>query len=102
MIPRLNNHQPVVKSFHRDSTDEPVQNGLAVTPSQMLELSQRGIPVAPNNLGLGYQEGVSDLDFEPPLNYRRGIDIGDLYEAREDIKSKIRKAVNDKSNLVSE
>lgn len=99
MIPRLNNHKPHVVNCRRFDDEEIVQNGLAVTPSQMLELAQKGVPISPNNLGLGFEEGVSDLDFEPPLNYRRGVDLGDLFEAREDVKSKVKKAVSNPSNF---
>lgn len=73
-------------------TDRPVQSGLGVTPSQMLELTKRGVPISPANLGLTYQEGVSRLDFTPPLEYQRGIDIGALWEARQDSREKFRKA----------
>lgn len=71
--------------------EEPiVQNGLAVTPSQMLEMTERGIPITPQNLGLIYDEGVSKLDFEPPMEFRRGVDICDMWEHRENMKSKVR------------
>ena len=69
--------------------DTPVQNGLAVTPSQMLEMTNQGIPITPSNLGLTYQEGVGKLDFEPPMEYRRGVDITDMWEHREDFKGKM-------------
>lgn len=91
MIPRLNKNKVVARHFCRHSDEQVVQNGLAVTPSQMMELASQGIPISPNNLGLGFEEGVSDLDFTPPLQYQRGIDIGDLYEAREDSKAKIKR-----------
>lgn len=69
--------------------DKPVQNGLAVTPSQMLDMTNRGIPVAASNLGLAYDEGYSDLDFTPPLQHQRGVDIADMWEKRQDLRSKI-------------
>lgn len=99
MIPRLNNHSVRVKHVKLENDETEVQSGLAVTPSQMLEMSQQGIPISPQNLGLGYEEGVSALDFEPPLQYKRGIDMNDLFEARENSKNKIKKAISDKSNF---
>lgn len=73
------------------TSEEPiVQNGLAVTPSEMLELTNRGVPISPNNLGVIYEEGSSNLDFEPPLEHQRGIDITDMWEHREDVKSKMK------------
>lgn len=74
------------------TNDEPeVQSGLAMTPAQMFDMALKGLPVTTHNLGVTYDEGYSKLDFEPPLEYRRGVDIGDLYEARMDAKSKMRK-----------
>lgn len=73
--------------------DEPVvQNGLAVTPAQMADLAAHGVPITPQNLGLGYQEGVSRLDYEPPLEYQRGIDMADLWDIRQNVKDKVRNA----------
>lgn len=79
-------HQCVL--VKRSPSDVPVQNGLALTPAQMSDLMQRGLPISSANLGLQYEEGVSHLDFEPPLEHRRGVDINDMYEAREDVRSR--------------
>ena len=73
------------------SPEEPiVQNGLAVTPSQMMELTNRGVPISPSNLGVIYDEGTSNLDFEPTMENLRGIDITDMWEHREDVKHKMK------------
>lgn len=56
----------------------------------MEQLTLQGIPVNNQNIGLGYEEGVSRLDFTPPLEYARGVDIADLWNARQDIKHKLR------------
>lgn len=58
-----------------------VQNGLAITPTDMYELQQKGIPISVPSLGELYDEGYSNLDFTPPLEYTRGVDLNDLYEA---------------------
>lgn len=71
--------------------DEPiVQNGLAVTPRDMLNMTLNGIPISPSNLGLQFDEGYSKLDFEPPLHTQRGVDISDMWEQREDFKGKLK------------
>lgn len=75
----------------RHDGEQEVQSGLALTPSQMMEMAQRGLPITTQNLGVTYDEGYSNLDFTPPLEHQRGIDIGDLYEARMDAKSKLRR-----------
>lgn len=80
-------------NYIRHGNDQPVQGGLCVTPAQMLEMTRRGIPITPQNLGLVYQEGVSKLDFEPPLEYQRGVDIGTMWEAKQDMRRKFRDAV---------
>lgn len=71
--------------------EEPiVQNGLAVTPAQMMELTNRGVPITPSNLGVIFDEGSSSLDFEPTMENLRGIDITDMWEHREDVKHKMK------------
>lgn len=82
----------IAKARFNFSTDRPVQSGLGVTPAKMLELTKAGVPISPANLGLTYQDGVNKLDFVPPLEYQRGIDIGQLWEARQDSRDKFRKA----------
>lgn len=81
-----------VTNARRKDYERVVQNGLAVTPSDMQVLAAKGIPVSPQNLGLGYQDGVSKLDFQPPIEYTRGVDINDLWEARQQVKDKVRRA----------
>lgn len=75
----------------RHDGEQSVENGLAMTPAQMYDMAKRGLPITTQNLGITYDEGVSSLDFTPPLEHRRGIDFGDLYEARHDAKAKLRK-----------
>lgn len=74
----------------RHDGETEVINGQAMTPSQMFDMAQKGLPITTQNLGVTYDEGYSNLDFNPPLEYRRGVDIGDLYEARMDAKVKLR------------
>lgn len=74
----------------RRSDEMIVQNGLAVTPSEMQELVNNGIPVSPANLGLSYENGVLNNDFTPSLDNMRGVDISDLWEAQLDVKDKLR------------
>lgn len=76
----------------RHEFEEDVQNGLSVTPQRMLELTNKGIPISSQLNALVFDEGVSALDFEPPLECTRGVDLADLWEARENLKVKVRKA----------
>lgn len=89
-------HRQQVTRFSRPrrrDDEEIVQSGLAVTPSMMLEMAEHNIPIAAQNLGLTYDEGVSKLDFDVPLEYQRGIDISDAWEERERIKGKFREGL---------
>lgn len=81
--------KPQLKNCKVSELDKPVQNGLAVTPAQMLEMTNNGIPITPANLGLQYEEGVSKLDFEPPLEYQRGVDMTDMWNHRQNMKKKL-------------
>lgn len=85
------NRRPVFAHCVRRPDEMEVQSGLAMTPSQMYDMAQKGLPITTRNLGVTYDEGYSKLDFDPPLEYRRGVDLGDLYEARMDAKSKMRR-----------
>lgn len=72
-----------------------VQNNLAYTPSQMMELAERGIPisnqmVSPDNFFDGVSEGLS---FELPLDRRRGVDVADCWQAEQSIKKKAKKGL---------
>lgn len=74
--------------------EDKVQNGLAITPSKMQEMALRGIPVSTSNLGLGYEDGYSELDFTPPAEHQRGVDMSDLWELRQSSKKRLRTGVN--------
>lgn len=82
--------KPYVKFVNRLPEEDIVQNGLAVTPSQMLDLTNRGVPITPANLGLQYIDGVSQSDFSVGMEYQRGVDIGDMWEHRQDMRKKMR------------
>lgn len=79
--------------------EQHVQNGLSLTPEQMGEMASKGVPISTANLGVGYQDGVSKLDFQPPLEYTRGIDMNDLWQANKDVSAKLKKNL---SNLKTE
>lgn len=90
MISRYLNRPDRFSRPRRRPDEEPVRNGLAVTPSQMIELTERNIPISAQNLGLTYDEGYSKLDFDVPSEYVRGVDISDLWEGQQAVKDKFR------------
>lgn len=77
-----------------DETD--VQNGLSYTPQEMLEMAKNGEPISPLNLNqVEVEEGYERLNFDTPLPYQRGVDIGDCWEAEQSSKKNF-KAAKDK------
>lgn len=73
------------------SHDEPVVavvNDLAVTPADMHQMTARGIPISAQNESLFY-DGDTLSSVELDLEYRRGIDVNDLWDAEKDSRSKI-------------
>lgn len=73
--------------------EKPVQNGLAVTPAQMAELTAKGVPITASNLGMVFDDGVSKLDYDVPPEHTRGVDINDLWNLKQDIRKKLRKGL---------
>lgn len=69
--------------------ETPVQNGLAVTPSQMWELQQSGFPISTQTAGLSFDDGQYKVDWEVPMEHRRGIDPADLFEYQEQMRGKV-------------
>lgn len=88
-IMKYKNRLPKIKYCKLEEYEEQVQNGLALTPAQMMDLTNRGVPISPANLGVEYYEGVSVSDFEVPMEHRRGVDIADMWEHRQDMRSKL-------------
>lgn len=70
--------------------DEIVKNGLAITPQQMLEMSNRGLAVSSSMNAHVLEDYAKDHDYEVPLQYRRGADMADLFVARRDVQEKFR------------
>lgn len=80
----------------RRHDDEPVvQNDLAVTPAQMMELTSQGYSITSQNLRMLAAIDPADKDFYIPLQYRRGVDIADLSEASHEVRKKMKKAIKE-------
>lgn len=88
-----------VKKFarpRRRQNERIVQNDLSYTPSQMMELMERGIPVSNQNVNPDmFFDGVPDNQstFELPLDQLRGIDVADCWQAEKDIKKRAKKGL---------
>lgn len=82
--------------------EELVQSGLALSPEEMMSLMVDGKTITPMNLsGVDYDEGYSKLDFDVPLEYQRGVGLGECWEAEMDSKAKL-KSAKDKGLFVAQ
>lgn len=79
----------------RRPDEDVVMNGLSITPGQMLELTNQGYPISSQNLKYLDNIDPADKDFYIPLQYRRGVDIADLSEHSQEVRAKLKKAVQD-------
>lgn len=90
-------HQKYFRAAKCDlhSDELPVQSDLAYTPSKMLELAEKGIPVSTQTAALpgSFDEGFRTLDFEPDIIHRRGVDLTDVWEAQQEAHARISGAV---------
>lgn len=68
--------------------EDAVQPGLALTPSQIGELTRAGVPLSPVN-AMQFFDGTRSLDFTPGLLNRRGVDMIDAWEAQKSTRKKL-------------
>lgn len=68
-----------------------VQNGLAVTPSQVLKMAEQGIP-ASAQMNSRMIDGHTGSDWNVPLEERRGVDIAQMWQESQNIRSKFKQA----------
>lgn len=72
-------------------TFDPVVPNLAVTPTQMAQMTAHGIPVSTQNIGQVEYSEVTSLQVSNPL-FKRGMDRVELWNLSEDSKTRILKA----------
>lgn len=82
---------PVLSACNRVEPEEIVRNGLTTTPAQMLSLAQDGIPIA-SQCETTFHDGVENPSWDVPLESTRGVDIADLWTARQYVIRKARNA----------
>lgn len=70
--------------------DLTVKNNLAVTPSQMADLTERGVAVSSSNLQ--FDEGSPNPSSVVPIDARRGVDVNDVWQAQQSSRKKLRTA----------
>lgn len=69
-----------------------VQGNLALSPAQMLDLSQSGVPIASQMSSENFLDGdsTSDMSLDPML--MRGVDINDAWEYQMTSRRNLRNA----------
>lgn len=78
-------------NIHRGENDPIVQNGLSLTPAQMLELTRQGFSISAQNARmLSEVRPDSFARLDVPLEFRRGFDIADGYQAQQEVHRKVR------------
>lgn len=83
------NLRPAVAHRHED---EPiVRNGLAITPSEMVEMMRQGMPISAQGYSLKDESITMRNDYEVPLEHTRGFDLVDGWNKMKEVQSKVRK-----------
>lgn len=85
-IPRW---RPAVARRH---DEEPiVQNGLAITPSDMQDMMMRGEAISAQHMQAIKDETPSQRnDFYVPMEHTRGFDMVDAWNAQKEVQGKVR------------
>lgn len=64
---------------------------LALTPTKMAEMVEKGQPVSTSQLGVSYFDGTEDCDFNFPIDELRGVDITDVWNVSKESHRKMSK-----------
>lgn len=86
-------------NYQRNSVNFPIktEQGLALTPSMVADLTQKGLAVNSNIGNLQFDDGCPN----PPgvlLEQRRGIDANDVWNASKSAKKKLQSVINSQQN----
>lgn len=77
-----------------------VQNDLSYTPSQMMEMSEKGIAVSAQNVNPdNFYDGDTNPSFELGIDRLRGVDIADCWNAEQSIKKKAKNGLKNDIKL---
>lgn len=77
----------------RQKHEPAVQNGLAITPSDMVDMMNNGMSISAQAYSLLDKETLSQRnDFEVPLEHRKGFDMVDGWTLKQDVLGRFRSA----------
>lgn len=89
----LRGYSPTSFSKPSPALDAPVQSGLAVTPSKMLEMAQHGVPISTSNES-SFFDGVKNPSWDIDIALDRRADVNDIWTAERESSAKIKHAHN--------
>lgn len=88
MLSQLRKYAGKTRAYNAERVH--VQSNLAVTPTQMAQLTERGIPISSQVLGAeNFDDGEVSPLTDVPFLYRRGVDISDISEYQQRCRSKV-------------
>lgn len=101
VLTRLKGWKDTLCDTHRTSLDISVQDGLALTPARVRQLTEKGIAVS---LPAGNGDGLYDsrVDYSIDRVYERGITREELWESSQVAKQNILQARNRKKVVESD
>lgn len=82
-----------VVNIERKETDPIVQNGLGITPADMLDLMHKGLAIGSRNAFLSQDVSTPSVG-EVPAEFTRRWDMADGYQAMKEAHAKARVAVD--------
>lgn len=86
----------------RHEGESVVQNDLAYTPTQMMQMAEKGIAVSNQSVSAdNFFDGVpvSESTFNLPLERLRGVDVADCWQAEQSIRKKAKKGLRNDIKL---
>lgn len=84
----------------RKEHELPVYGNLVVTPSEMLRMTEQGIPISAQNMAYKPADGESNPSWDIPIDRLRGVDPAAMWEESQIIKQKARSAhINDRKRF---
>lgn len=94
-----NSRMPYV-DYSYSKENRPVQDGLNITPAQMMQASQEGIAIQPTMTGATpLEDSIANAGFEVAAIFERGADFCTVWNSQMDARQAISKGVN---SLVSQ
>lgn len=94
LVPRFR-----VATARRTEDDPIVQNGLAITPSEMQEMMARGEAISAQHMQAIKEETPAQRnDFYVPMEHTRGFDMVDAWNVRHEVQGKVRELRNKVKN----